>query len=222
MSLLFKYISITILLWAAPVFTYAQVAVADFRLSDGDLLFQDLDCGPICDAIEKVTQGVNGKDFSHVGIVFTRNDSLFVIEATGSKGVCITPLHDFLSRSRDSNGQPKVVAGRVKKKYRKLIPGALSFAKAQEGLPYDEAFVADNGKYYCSELVYDAFKHPNDGKPFFQLQPMTFNDPATGRIFPAWQTYYEALGIPVPEGEPGCNPGGLSRSRHIRIVRRFY
>src|SRR5690606_25933297 len=132
----------------------------------------------------------DSRDFSHVGIVYTHNDSIFVIEATGSKGVCITPLQDFLDRSRDSSGRPKVIAGRLKKKHQKLIPAALSFAQAQEGLPYDAVFAADNGKYYCSELVYDAYKHANGGQPFFQLQPMTFNDPATGRIFPAWQTYY--------------------------------
>lgn len=211
-----------ILFFTACTYALHAQPAEDFRFIDGDLLFQDLDCGPICEAIETVTRGVDGRDLSHVGIVYTRHDSIFVIEATGSKGVCITPLQDFLDRSRDSSGRPKVIAGRVKKKYRKLIPAALRFAQAQEGLPYDAAFAADNGKYYCSELVYDAYKHANDGKPFFPLQPMTFNDPATGRIFPAWQTYYEKLGAPVPEGEPGCNPGGLSRSRHIKIVQRFY
>jgi len=40
-----------------------------FVLQPGDLLFQDLDCGPLCDAIEKVTTGYQGANFSHVGIV---------------------------------------------------------------------------------------------------------------------------------------------------------
>ncbi len=224
----YKYLYMTLqtpllitFLFFATCSVHAQ-NVTDIRLADGDLLFQDLDCGPVCDAIEKVTRGVDGRDFSHVGIVYTHNDSLFVIEATGGKGVCITPLQDFLNRSRDSNNHPKVVTGRLKKKYRKLIPEAISFAQAQEGLPYDPVFAAGNNKYYCSELVYDAYKHANGGKPFFQLQPMTFNDPATGRIFPAWQAYYEKLGTAVPEGEPGCNPGGLSRSRRLRITGRFY
>ena len=38
-------------------------------LQDGDLLFQDLNCGELCNAIEAVTEGVNGKDFSHCAIV---------------------------------------------------------------------------------------------------------------------------------------------------------
>ena len=38
----------------------------DFELTNGDLLFQDLDCGPFCDAIEKVTEGYRGAQLSHV------------------------------------------------------------------------------------------------------------------------------------------------------------
>ena len=44
----------------------------------------------------------------------------------------------------------------------------------------------------------------------FGLHAMTFRDPATGAFAPAWVAYYEALGAAIPEGEPGCNPGGLA------------
>ena len=53
------------------------------ELREGDLLFQNLNCGALCDAIETVTEGVDGKDFSHCGIVVELNDSLKVIEAIG-------------------------------------------------------------------------------------------------------------------------------------------
>ena len=55
-------------------------------LKAGDLLFQDLDCGPMCDAIEAVTEGAQGKDFSHCAMVVKVQDSLKVLEAMG-KGV---------------------------------------------------------------------------------------------------------------------------------------
>ena len=35
----------------------------------GDIIFQDLDCGPPCDAIEAVTSGYNGAQLSHCGII---------------------------------------------------------------------------------------------------------------------------------------------------------
>lgn len=59
----------------------------DFQrdLHPGDLLFQDLDCGPLCDAIEAVTEGAGGRDFSHVGIVAAFGDTLAVVEAIGEK-----------------------------------------------------------------------------------------------------------------------------------------
>ena len=38
-----------------------------FKLKNGDLLFQDLDSSPLCDAIEKVTSGFNNLNFSHIG-----------------------------------------------------------------------------------------------------------------------------------------------------------
>ena len=40
-----------------------------FELQEGDLLFQDGDCGDFCAAIEAVTDGVNDWEFSHVGLV---------------------------------------------------------------------------------------------------------------------------------------------------------
>ncbi len=50
---------------------------------------------------------------------------------------------------------------------------------------------------------------------------MTFNDPDTQEPFPIWVEYYKKLGEPIPEGEPGLNPGGISRSIYIDIVHYY-
>lgn len=223
--LLMKYLLI-VLLFLLP---FPGSAQGHFGMQDveviyktGDLLFQDLDCGGLCDAIEKVTTGVNGKHFSHIGLVFVASkDSTFVIEAIG-KDAHLTTLSDFLFRQWNNVGQIKVVHARLKKPYMKLTKGAIDFALKQVHTPYDDAFLPDNGKYYCSELIYDAFKYANNGKPFFDLSPMTYKDPETGVSFPAWVDYFKALGIPIPEGQPGCNPGGLSRSNKIDLITSFY
>lgn len=194
---------------------------AGFTLEPGDLLFQDSDCGPMCDAIEKVTTGYRGANFSHVGIAAANPAGDIVVIEAVSAGVKVTELDAFLERSSDANGRSKVIVGRLKKQYRRLIPRALEEASALKGRPYDKVFAVDNDAYYCSELVYEVFKRANKDVPVFALQPMTFKDPDTGAIMPVWKEYYEKLGVAVPQGEPGINPGGISRSDVLTIVHRY-
>lgn len=193
----------------------------DFPYQNGDLLFQDLDCGELCDAIEKVSPALGNKRFSHVGLVYVVGDSIWVIEAI-DKDVHLTRIHQFLQRQTDTAGNPKVVVGRLKKAYRKLNSRALGFALKQNGKPYDDAFIYDNGKYYCSELIYDAYKEANDGLPFFHLYPMSFKDTETKKTFPAWKKYYKDIGEKIPEGRLGCNPGSIAISESVEIVSSFY
>jgi len=188
----------------------AQINSGD--LKTGDFIFQDMDCGPLCDAIEAVTEGYNGNDFSHMGLVYKKNDTIYIIEAAGS-AVRLNTLEKF-----SKNTKKPMYIGRVKKKYEKLIPRAISFSLEQIGVPYDDDYVYDNGKYYCSELIYVAFKKANNEKPFFQLFPMTYKEPGTNDFFPAWIEYYKEIGSEIPEGKPGCNPGGMSTSDKILIL----
>jgi len=189
-----------------------------FMLREGDLLFQDLDCGSLCDAIEKVTTGFQGAKFSHVGIAVKDDaDDFAVIEAL-PQGVAVTPLQNFLNRSFDKKGQPKVVVGRLKPSLRHLIPLALKEALALKAKPYDKTFVIGNKSYYCSELIYEMFLKANENNPVFTLHPMTFKNPDTGEIFSVWQEYFAQLGMAVPQGRPGINPGGISRSSALTII----
>jgi hypothetical protein len=216
-------ILITLLLFSVQAFAQ-EAKLADpktFEYQNGDLLFQDLDCGGLCTAIETVTEGVNGKSFSHLGLVFVQNDSAFVIEAIG-KEVQLTPINDFVFRNTDEKGNPKIVVTRLESQYSNLTNKALEFAVSQKGVLYDDAFLYDNGSYYCSELIYDAFKSANENEPFFELFPMTFKNPGTKEMFPVWVTYYKNLKMPIPEGKLGCNPGGISRSEKLEVVASFY
>lgn len=194
---------------------------ASYHPKPGDLLFQDLDGGPLCVAIEKVTQGIDGAKFSHVAMV-SRVDhgSVTVIEAV-SAGVKETPLDEFLARSADAKGRPKVLAGRLKPPYRHLIPEALRVAQRFKGRPYDSVFTIGNDAFYCSELVYESFREANGRAPLFPLAPMTFIDPDTRATFPAWTEYYQNLRAPIPERAPGLNPGGVSRSHFLAIVHAY-
>jgi uncharacterized protein YycO len=194
---------------------------SDFKFKNGDLLFQDLDCGELCDAIEKVTPSLNNRHFSHIGLIYITGDSVYVLEAIETN-VRLTSLFKFISRQSDNNGNPKVIVGRLKKEYEHLNKPALDFALRQIGKGYDDVFIYDNGKYYCSELIYDAYKIANDYRPFFMLQPMTFKDPRTGDFMPVWINYYKNKNMDIPQGKPGCSPGSIATSEKIDIIYAFY
>ncbi len=186
-----------------------------FNLQAGDILFQDLDCGAACDAIESVTEGVNGMDFSHCGIVAEIDGELKVIEAYGS--VQAISIDTFLARSKDSAGRTKVVVGRLKDN-NGLAEKSAEIAETYLGKAYDKAFILDDDAYYCSELVYECYKAANGGTAYFPLNVMTFKEPYTDSFMPFWTEYYHKLGTEIPEGDSGINPGAISRSAYLEII----
>ena len=163
-----------------------------------------------------VTPGYNGANFSHIGLIVSDNDTLKVLESIPPK-VILTKLDDFLNRSSDQNGEPKVIVGRLNDEYKNTIPKAIQFAKKQIGVDYDEVFILDNDKYYCSELIYEAFSKDS----IFQLQPMTFLQPETKDTLETWKEYYSDLGVEIPQNKLGINPGIMSLSEKIEII-HFY
>ena len=212
----YNFLIISLLLFSLHAF--AQKSSSSFHFKNGDIIFQDLDCGALCDAIESVTVGYKGISLSHIAIVEIVNGNIQVIEAIGSN-VHKTPIDTFLKRSVDSNGKPRIIFGRLKPTYKMLLPKAISFCNKQIGKQYDDAFLPNNDKYYCSELLYDAFKYANEEESFFTLQPMTFKDKNTKDYYPAWVDYFAALKIEIPEGIDGCNPAGIANDNKITIIK---
>ncbi len=178
-----------------------------FDLQEGDFLFQDLDTSPLCDAIELVTPGYEGANLSHIGFVINEKNKLKVIEAT-PPAVKYTSIDSFFSKS------DKIIVGRLKPPYKNSLDDAISYLKKKINAEYDQFFLLGNNRYYCSELIYEAFeKHQ-----IFQLKPMTFINPSSGDTIKAWIDYYNDIGTKIPEGELGINPGVMSLSDKIKIV----
>ena len=189
----------------------------EFQL--GDILFQDLDCGPPCEAIEAVTSGYNGAQLSHNGIITeiqgNKFSQIFVVEAIGEE-VVKTPLDKFLERSN------KVIVGRLKPDYTYMISDAINYIENSIlGKPYDYIFDLENDTYYCSEVIYQGFQVSDSTQNLFAINPMTFNEPNSKNPFVHWVTYYEELNAAIPEGELGLNPGGMSQSDKINIIYTF-
>lgn len=183
-------------------------------MEDGDLVFSFI--GRADNAISAVTEGFRGARVNHVGVLVRNNLGVFVLEAFPPE-VRLTNLAVFLRRAEDSSGQARYMVGRLRSQYRGLIPAALAYGLQQRDTPYDRLYLTDASELYCSELIVDMFKVANQGVDVFTEQPMSFRDRATGELSPQWIAYYEYFGMPVPQGEPGSNPGGISSDPKLGI-----
>jgi hypothetical protein len=181
----------------------------------GDLLFTQI--GSAQNAISAVTEGYRGARVNHVGVVVLNNKGTFVLEAFPPE-VRVTQLDVFIRRSNDFSGQPRYIGARLRSAYTHLIQPAIAYGLSRRDIPYDELYLTDESAIYCSELLVDMFKVANNGVPFFAENPMSFRDPATGEILPAWVEYYERFGMDVPDGEPGSNPGNISKDHRLAIT----
>lgn len=176
------------------------------RLQQGDLAFQNLTCGELCQSILAVTPCQAGKTFNHCGIVQLTDTGIFVLEAIGEK-VQRTPLKTFLQR----NANP-VAFARLSGKSA-VAARAVDCAVTFLGRPYDDAFLPGDSALYCSELIWECYAE--SGKKLFHLQPMTFKAPGTDSTFAGWKNYYQSLGRSVPEGVPGINPCGIANESFL-------
>ena len=184
-------------------------------IKEGDIIFQKLPCGSLCDAIITTTPCKPGMAFNHCGIIHYHGTMLYVIEAIG-KTVKQTPLAEFEKRDTEK----VIYTGRVKPMKeaanQQLTAKTIEKALHYIGTPYDDAFLPGDKALYCSELIWECY-YDNGGKRLFSLQPMTFKSPATGITFPAWTDYYTEIAQPIPEGIPGINPCAIANSDIIEF-----
>ena len=83
---------------------------------------------------------------THCGIIVMRGGKPYVLETL--KTLVLTPLDKFIARGEDGKYWIKRSSmENIKIKYAKYL-----------GKPYDLAFKFDNGRFYCSELVYDIYQ----------------------------------------------------------------
>ena len=177
------------------------------ELREGDLLFC---CTDTANAITAVTSGVEDLPIDHVA-VFHRiggeeEGVPYVIEAV-KPAVRLTPIETFL------NNNPHVVVGRVNADF--YIHRSVRRCLAMIGKPYDDLYLPGDSAIYCSELVQLNYRSVSN-----QPIPMSFHD-ETGKVTDFWQDFYSQRGLTVPEGQPGTNPGELSRRPQVTILGKY-
>ncbi|WP_253952417.1 YiiX/YebB-like N1pC/P60 family cysteine hydrolase [Xylanibacter muris] len=207
-----------VVLFIILAFVKAVQSQTGYIPREGDLLFQVAGDTEFSDAIANATAVSDSVKFVHVAMVVLDSEVPHVIEAVDGKGVISTPLEDFLSSSHKMNGKPGVVAMRVNMDF--PVSDAVSRAKSHLGEDYDWSFMPDNGKMYCSELIYESYRNA-DGTPIFTARPMNFRD-SSGNIPDFWVNLFNKMNQPVPEGVLGTNPHDMSKDPVLLEVYRFF
>lgn len=176
------------------------------RLQTGDLVFVSKGESAFSKAISASTAD-SLTSYTHVGIIDCEDDgNIYVIEASSENGVVMTPLDSFKTDDKQLDYY-RVVSGEIDPEE------IILKAKKYIGQPYDYFYLPDNGKMYCSELVYECYLDP-EGKPIFKSQPMNFRD-EDGNMPQFWIELFQKNNMEIPEGVPGTNPNDLSKSEKI-------
>lgn len=206
------------LIYIGIFFSAVSCISEDFRLREGDLLFQVNEPAPMSDAITDATGEDGTENFSHVAIALKRGGADSVLEASPKGGVRIVPLAAFLASSARIDGKPGVVVMRLRDTTG--IAKGISRARGHLGTPYDFSFLPANGRMYCSELIFESYRR-EDGTPLFCARPMNFRS-SDGTLPRFWVELFDRLGEPVPEGIPGTNPNDMAKEKILKEVYRYF
>ena len=117
-------------------------------------------------------------------------------------------------RRRRAGHGPGRVSGTLR------VAAAIERARKFIGQPYDYSFRPDNGKMYCSELVWESYLAP-DGSRRFPARPMNFLA-ADGSLPRFWAELFAGLGEEIPQDIPGTNPNDMARDPQLKEVTRYY
>lgn len=202
---------LTILL-VCTAFASCKSKDCTFSPQSGDLLFCVAEQSAMSDAIVDATSTGDNTRFDHVAIFAIINGEAKVIEASTKDGVVCRDWEAF--REESKNG---IVVKRTNCVIN--IHKAIKRATSLIGQPYDWSYLPNNGKVYCSELIYDCYL-TEDGKPVFTAKPMNFRD-ADGNLPQFWIDLFNKLDEPVPEGVPGTNPNDMSKENILTEVYRY-
>ena len=112
------------------------------EVREGDVIFQTSQSQQ-----SPLIQIATRSKISHCGIIVMKNGKPYVLETL--KTLVVTPLDKFIARGEGGKYWLKRSNKKnIKIKYTSYL-----------GKPYDLAFKFDNGKFYCSELIYDIYKN---------------------------------------------------------------
>ena len=196
-----------------PVFVVALLvlsacgdSLAD-QLRDGDIIFQT-SRSPQSLAIQKATHS----KYSHMGIIFFRDDKPYVFEAI--KTVQYTPLKKWVARGEGGH----YIVKRLRDADRILTPDTVAkFRQAAvnfQGKPYDLTFEWSDARIYCSELVWKIYYRAL-GLRVGRLQKLHEFDLSNSLVKTKMKERY---GKTIPMKETVISPGEMFTFEGLSVV----
>lgn len=165
-------------------------------------------------AIAESTAQADSVRIIHVGILDLSDSQPMVIEASPEHGVREICLDDFIEDVK-ANGNQRILIKRLSIDFPAQV--AIANARLHIGEPYDWSYLPDNGKMYCSELVYESYV-THSGEKIFEAKPMNFKGP-DGTIPDFWVNLFAERGEEIPEGVLGTNPHDMSKDDILILFR---
>lgn len=184
-------------------------------IRNGDLIFVTAQKENLSGAINRVTQKNETENYDHIGIIEKNKNSVFVLHAAPKGGSQKETLKDFIKNQTEGNAE--IYLYRLKPEFQNSIPEAIKNANSLLGKPYNFTYVLNEETLYCSDFMERIFRNYH----IFELKPMTFVNPKTGKTDDFWFKFYQEKNMEVPEGKLGCNPNGLASSEKLVKVKRL-
>jgi hypothetical protein len=144
------------------------------------------------------------RNYDHVGMLELCPDGrILVWNANPLLGVAAEEISDFIQREHAESEKIFDVF---------RVTEAVDFEQVIQkmqpllGLSYNFSYVKSEEAYYCSDLIARTFP-----EKVFPAQPMRF----AGEF---WLSYYERLGMAIPERQPGTNPNDMLAQDNIDFI----
>lgn len=186
---------------------YAVNRMSHHKIKDGDIIFQTSLSGQ-----SKAIQLATHSKYSHCGIVYKKDNELFVFEAV--EPVKLTPLSKWIARGEGG----KFEIRRLKNREQILTPEVLEKMKQVEnrfaGKHYDIYFDWSDDNIYCSELVWKVYKAAT-GLEIGQLEKLRNFDLSSEAVK---QKMKERYGDHIPLDENVISPVSIYNSELLKRV----
>lgn len=177
------------------------------KFQNGDIIFQISASGQ-GRAIQLATHSL----YTHCGIVYTRGEEVFVLEAI--QPVVITPLPEWIARGEKRHFVVKRLKNADKILTNVVLKRMQNYGKSLVGKPYDIYFGWGDDRIYCSELVWKIYQHAT-GLELGKRQRLQDFDLEHPEIKQLMQARY---GNQIPYKEFVISPAGIMDSDLLETV----